>query len=243
MMSKLKFNFLTIIGFFLSGVYLLIVFFLVRDDLRDLSELPVNELGDFLTGAFGPVAVFWLIIGYFQQGNELKLSVKALELQAEELRRSVEQQTSIAELSREQLAHEFERHRQELNFRAASDRGVFVVTYEGSYGRSDGKTEHHFAVVNLGQSVASFSFNFGNGLQLVQSEAFDEDDVDIVYPVWERHKGRRYTFLVAGRIDENIPALELDYTNADGSVVTRAFMISLEKDGYFEGLQFKEKLD
>ena len=32
----------------------------------ELHELRLNELGDFLAGAFGPLALFWLVLGFFQ---------------------------------------------------------------------------------------------------------------------------------------------------------------------------------
>ncbi|WP_063338039.1 MULTISPECIES: hypothetical protein [unclassified Marinomonas] len=44
-----------------------------------------NEVGDFLAGVFGPVAFFWLIIGYQMQHSELRLNRKSLEKQADEL--------------------------------------------------------------------------------------------------------------------------------------------------------------
>mgnify|MGYP003365813127 CR=1 FL=1 len=62
-----------------------------------------NELGDFLSGAFSPVAFLWLVLGYIQQQKELQQNTKALELQAEELRNSVEQYRNMVEVAREQL--------------------------------------------------------------------------------------------------------------------------------------------
>ena len=37
---------------------------------------PLNNIGDFLAGVFGPIAFGWLIIGYLMQNKELKNSVK-----------------------------------------------------------------------------------------------------------------------------------------------------------------------
>ncbi|GAA5181415.1 hypothetical protein GCM10023345_04880 [Acinetobacter kookii] len=39
----------------------------------------LNSLGDFLAGIFAPVAFFWLILGYVQQGKQLDQNTKALE--------------------------------------------------------------------------------------------------------------------------------------------------------------------
>ena len=70
----------------------------------------LNELGDFLAGIFAPVAFFWLILGYVQQGKQLDQNTKALEqqeralqLQIDEMRESVKQQGKLAELRSEQI--------------------------------------------------------------------------------------------------------------------------------------------
>jgi hypothetical protein len=232
----LKSNWLTFSGLFATFAYILSIFALVHDDIDKLGTTPLNELGDFLTGVFGPIAVFWLIIGYFQQGSELKLSVRALELQAEELKRSVEQQSRIAELSHDQLKHELSRHREEQASRAAMDRGAFVVYYNGCYQRIDGLIEHHIFVVNLGQAVAAFSFHYNEGLQMISSDIFEDDDIEVSYPVWEKHRGRRYSYVISSAIDESKPSFELSYRNLDGTVVDRNFHVKLVRGSSFEDL-------
>jgi len=64
------------------------------------SQLQANEWGDLFGGLFAPVAFFWLVLGFIQQGRELQLSTQMLRLQAEELRQSVEQQRELVEVSR-----------------------------------------------------------------------------------------------------------------------------------------------
>ena len=66
---------------------------------QELAGLPLNELGDFLAGSFGPLALAWLVFGYFQQGDELRQGTEALRLQAQELRNSVDQQTELVKAS------------------------------------------------------------------------------------------------------------------------------------------------
>lgn len=61
----------------------------------ELITLKLNEIGDFAAGVFGPVAFLWLILGYLQQGRELKASTDALKLQAKELNNSVKQQEML----------------------------------------------------------------------------------------------------------------------------------------------------
>ena len=70
----------------------------------------LNEFGDFLAGVFAPVAFFWLILGYMQQGKQLEQNTKALEqqeralqLQIDEMREGIKQQVELVQLQRQQL--------------------------------------------------------------------------------------------------------------------------------------------
>lgn len=38
----------------------------------ELVGLKLNELGDLLAGVVGPIALIWVVLGYFQQGHELR---------------------------------------------------------------------------------------------------------------------------------------------------------------------------
>lgn len=67
-----------------------------------------NEFGDFLAGAFSPIAFLWLILGYLQQQRELQQNTRALEIQAEELKNSVLQYKAMVEVAREQLNNDRE---------------------------------------------------------------------------------------------------------------------------------------
>jgi hypothetical protein len=61
-----------------------------------------NSLGDFLAGTMSPLALFWLVAGYRQQGEELRLNTEALRAQLRELVLQVESTKVIAESSKEQ---------------------------------------------------------------------------------------------------------------------------------------------
>jgi len=50
--------------------------------------LQLNELGDFLAGWLAPLAFVWLILGFFQQSEEMRLNSDALLIDAEELNQS-----------------------------------------------------------------------------------------------------------------------------------------------------------
>lgn len=87
---------LNLIGIGVSALYLSWVILTVYWKWPAFLSLDLNMLGDFLGGSFGPLAFLWLVLGFFQQGEELRHSVQALSLQAEELRESVKAQRDSA---------------------------------------------------------------------------------------------------------------------------------------------------
>ena len=58
---------------------------------REFTVLPADDMGNFLEGAFAPLAFLWLVIGYFLQHKELEQNTAALRAQAVEISRSAEQ--------------------------------------------------------------------------------------------------------------------------------------------------------
>lgn len=92
---------------FWFGVSITLVYFVVLGVSVVGLKLDVmtswSELGDFLAGAFSPIAFLWLVIGYLQQQKELQQNTRALELQAEELKNSVDQYREMVSVARDQL--------------------------------------------------------------------------------------------------------------------------------------------
>lgn len=85
-------------------IYLGALAFLTLERWPKLLTMDLNAVGDFLAGAFGPIAIVWLVLGFIQQGEELRLNTEALKLQADELRQSVAQQRRLVELNNEEQA-------------------------------------------------------------------------------------------------------------------------------------------
>lgn len=94
---------LAIIGILLTAGYAYFSWWLVGDRIITLQTMNLNEVGDFLAGAFGPLAILWLVLGFFQQGIELRQGTAALNLQATELKASVDQQKELVGISTDQL--------------------------------------------------------------------------------------------------------------------------------------------
>lgn len=111
----------------LTVIYLVGFVCLIVGRWHEFVCLSLNELGDFLAGSFGPLALAWLVFGYFQQGDELKQGTAALQLQGVELKNSVEQQQKLADISRQALEHEREVRNQELRRRRHSLRPVLQL--------------------------------------------------------------------------------------------------------------------
>lgn len=91
-----------LIGISLSVAWVSLVLIYIGATKQNPFCLKLNEFGDFFAGAFGPIGILWIVLGFWQQGDELRNSVDALNVQSEELRKSVEQQKALVDTSREQ---------------------------------------------------------------------------------------------------------------------------------------------
>jgi len=69
------------------------------------TVLPADELGNFLEGAFAPLAFLWLVIGYFIQQRELERNTEALSSQLQQIERSAEQAVIQSEKLAESEVH------------------------------------------------------------------------------------------------------------------------------------------
>lgn len=85
-----------------------------------VGNLGLNDWGDFLAGVSAPIAFLWLVLGYLQQGDELKQNTAALRAQEEQLRLQVlesrelvEQYRRHAEASHQLLKLEIEKQQEE----------------------------------------------------------------------------------------------------------------------------------
>ena len=87
---------LPLVGLLLSALYVGGVALYLFVQGQNPADLRLNELGDFLGGVSSPLAFLWLVLGFFQQSREIRLSNKALHLQAREMRRSVDEHRRIA---------------------------------------------------------------------------------------------------------------------------------------------------
>ena len=86
----------------LTGLYLGVIAYFRGDDAWFLlREGELNGLGDFLAGILTPVALFWLIFGYFLQKDEFRLQREELEQTRETLGEQVAVLKEQAEADRQ----------------------------------------------------------------------------------------------------------------------------------------------
>jgi hypothetical protein len=146
---------------FRFGIIVTVVWLGFAAFMLSTHQLPkeMNAWGDFFAGFFAPLAFLWLVLGYLQQGEELKHSTEALRLQAEELRNSVEQQSQLVAVSKEQMRQEYEALQEERELRRDAARPKFVPQYSGTV-IGTGGVEHKLKIVNVGNTATKFRMYF-----------------------------------------------------------------------------------
>ena len=140
-----------------SGVYLGGLAIYAFCQWPQILEMKPNELGDSLAGVFAPLAFLWLVLGFLQQGAELRHSARALYLQGEELRNSVEQQRALVDVTREQLQAESEGRRREDEDLERAAQPRFSVTVGGSHAGNRTVMNLKFAVHGANISAVELS--------------------------------------------------------------------------------------
>ncbi|WP_223452738.1 MULTISPECIES: hypothetical protein [unclassified Pseudomonas] len=147
---------LGLIGGVVTAVYLVALAAVASSRAGTLMIMPLNEVGDFLSGAFGPVAFLWLVLGFLQQGDELRQGTEALKLQAAELRNSVEQQSIMAVAAIQQIDAQRESLKLQLEETERTFRANFVFGGGPSVSSNRGLEFHAETSIEIGvaRSVA-----------------------------------------------------------------------------------------
>lgn len=152
----------------ITVAWLIFIYFKIHNGILPTD---LNEFGDFIAGAFAPLAFFWLVRGFYQQGKgleqnsealklqatELEKTTKALELQVQEMKASVKQQSRLAKVYEEELQQKHFQVKPNLEYSFkqianftknepfCDDEGVIYDEYE------DRIIEFELVVENLGE--------------------------------------------------------------------------------------------
>ncbi len=220
-------RFLTILGLIASVAYTLIVYLVVRDRLPKLGSMPLNEIGDFLAGVFGPLGLLWLVLGYLQQGIELGLNTKALELQALELKNSVNQQRELLDLSRKQFEAELEVLRHERHRADQAIKPRFVPEKVGGSHHSSGRSSFMWSIKNVGTSITNVSFQFSAVMQKVEPDRLSE---------WLEDQTVRLAFTFP-EWKANDTDVTIAYTDAAGQSGQKVYALRLDSSGSYPKLE------
>lgn len=183
---------LRFVGVAITLVWLGLIVIYLTMNWSKFIDLAPNAVGDFLAGAFAPLAFFWLVLGFFQQGAELRNSGKALWLQGRELQNSVEQQKQLVNVSRDQLKIELDR------LAAESDRLVaegtrrkkamepkLDLSLRWSASRNDSEYEQAFSLGNHGETCTRLIAKYGD-VELCRRDALakgERQEFSMVLPV------------------------------------------------------------
>ena len=123
----------------------------------EFLSMSFNELGDFLAGTIGVLVFVWLVLGYFLQARELNASVKALRLQATELKNSVDQQKSLVTITQKQLSLDELAQKSNESIIVQSQMPHIVVKSDGVSSSGRGGKAYRFAVHNVGETSVSMT--------------------------------------------------------------------------------------
>ncbi|MEN9365732.1 MAG: hypothetical protein RL489_90 [Pseudomonadota bacterium] len=221
----------TRLGAVISLCWIAGIAYLAIRDPAALAKMSPNEWGDFLAGSFAPLAFLWLVLGYLQQGDELRLSTDALRLQAEELKNSVQQQRELVEVSRQQVESEREALAFERRLREDLSEPKFSVLGGGGAFRGDGQSSYNITISNTGHDATAFSARI-NILESGWREIMS-------YPLFG--KGASYTTRLEHPkpLEEGYSLLSLAFTDGLGRTVEKTYQISRESEHPHAGLIFQ----
>lgn len=106
------------------------------------SVFELNQIGDYLAGVVGPVALFWLVTGYFQQN-------KAISVQASELKAAVLQHKAQVDATKKIAEQETRKTRIEY-YRLVSETSHVIGDCRNELGVRDKTLELLNSVAGLG---------------------------------------------------------------------------------------------
>ena len=214
------------LGFAGSAAWLGAAIALVLPSFPLEQPLTPNEWGDFFAGMAAPLAFWWLVIGYLQQGIELRqntsalaLQAQQLELQVREMKASVAEQARAVDVATQHLQITQQSAEWQLNYQRLSLQPAFRLLQAFTARGSDNHFYGAFTIKNVGHRVTKAKLFpalgvHGDTLITMNTktvDVWDTDDSVVIEPIL--HSGQAQPFEV--KIDY------VDGRGANASVLLR----------------------
>ena len=196
--------------------FLAIAYLILFTDYVEPKSLTLNELGDFFAGVFGPPALIWVVISFYLQSEELKNSVNALKLQAEELAKSVEQQIAMVDLTRKSISHDETRLFLDEEKRKADLQPNFSITGNQSFSMGESSTSYDMNIQNMGAPVTEVTISLSPDIKPAGKLNYEK--------VWNRSDSGRIRVRFDCPSNENSKyTIGISYKDANGVLGEQSF--------------------
>ncbi|MHA4952233.1 hypothetical protein FR838_18430 [Acinetobacter pittii] len=192
-----------IICLILSAAYFFAIFYFLGLSIEKIKTMKPNEIGDFFAGVFSPLAFFFLIVGYIQntqalriQSKELKASTEALELQVAEMKDSVDQQKILVEIQNNEIeakhfsakpfltfkVHDFHKYHEPHDITDENDEYIetiqrkfceFELTLENK-----GELSKQISFINPDNTFSWQLYELGKNYKADKTIQLDDDEID-----------------------------------------------------------------
>jgi hypothetical protein len=73
----------------ITVIWVAVIAIILWNDQNAQKHMSLNAVGDFLAGTMSPLAMFWLVIAYYQQNEDLELTREEMRCQSGETRELV----------------------------------------------------------------------------------------------------------------------------------------------------------
>lgn len=198
-----------------------------------IQEMELNDVGDFLGGAFAPLAFLWLVLGFLQQGIELRQNSAALRLQAKELHTAAAHAGDMVTVARADLeantraidAQTREMERQRAEAAEAVKPRIFFIPQGGSFGTSN---QWRFAIANGGRECSEVSMRFS------ETTSLQVEPPEIPHLPKGSHPNLRFHLTPPKNMQTMLTVDYVDYNNVPGSA---DFLVRI--DGHGMSIQAK----
>ncbi len=210
----------TRIGSAITLFWLAFMIWMIIDDWTKAQALGLNEWGDVFAGFFAPLAFLWLVLGFLQQGTELRISSNALQLQAQELSASVQQQQEMVRVAQQSYDADLELYLRQRAADPTSIEPLFVFNQiEKAVTAANGGVTIPLVIANQGGTATALRFKFDATLPEVPLDEL---------PVLAR--GAEHAFGLTVPKGLSSISMTVSYADARGSRSERRFQINLQSD-------------